>query len=82
VEAAGEGREGRAGDSGGDNNHMTSHELAKKLLEGPDLPVAMADRRGSSYASEIADVEPGIVANYLDTEGELVQGKYLYLSAA
>lgn len=36
---------------------MTAHDLARKLLEGPNLPVVTIDYYGSE-AEEVAKVEP------------------------
>lgn len=35
---------------------MTSHELARKLLEKPDVPVCIQDRDGDFYA--VNEIEP------------------------
>ena len=44
---------------------MTAHELAQKLLEGPDLPVHLAYNYGDYWKTQVApqvlDVEQGRV---------------------
>lgn len=48
---------------------MTAHEMAKRLLEGPDLPVLDFDRDGGLFEIDVFDVstengEKVILLNY------------------
>lgn len=41
---------------------MTAHELAKRLLDGPDLPVVVSVMDGGAHSAEVTDVYSGDVS--------------------
>ena len=47
---------------------MTSHELARKLLEGPDVPVVLPNIESGSYTGVIKGI--GVVQNMLDLDAD------------
>lgn len=53
---------------------MTAHELARKLLEGPDWPVCCS--RGRGYEEEISNVGKER-DHYMDGEDFLTQEEFI-----
>ncbi len=62
---------------------MKAHELAKKLLEGPNDPVVFWDGGPVEYAkyTEVSIVEPNKdhTCEYLNEKGETVSGNVVYV---
>lgn len=55
---------------------MTSHELAKKLLELPDLPVVVLDGADPSDWEEVTTITKATpISFYVDSNGMLVEDK-------
>jgi hypothetical protein len=59
---------------------MTTHELAKKLLDGPDVPVCVNDKE-SRYSQEVADIfRYGGDWKHLDENGDVKQAEHIVIS--
>jgi hypothetical protein len=59
---------------------MTTHELAKKLLDGPDVPVCVNDGQ-SRYSQEISNTFLyGSDWKHLNESGDVKQAEHIVIS--
>ncbi len=60
---------------------MTAHALAKKLLEGPDLPVVESEHKsGIDYYMELVGETEKLIVNFDRAEdGETIPGEVVHL---
>ena len=59
---------------------MTTHELAKKLLDNPDVPVCVNDGQ-SRYSQEISDIFLyGSDWKHLNENGNVKQAEHIVIS--